>query len=305
MQNNCNRTRASAAVTVTFSASGGETAVQRHEISAVSGAAREYGYDAAYFDHNGVRVQGVTVLDVLVAAHEELYGDGFTAESKDEYLVVNSGFITKAFGQSAASSGFIVNGVVPNDGIYNPDYYGFTGYSCDTAVLNDGDAVSYFFYRDTKYYADYYSWFDSETYTANEGEALTVNLNGYSAMYYGFNSWQTILDRYAKPLEGVEIYTYIGGEKTLLGVTDKNGNAKISFSGQGRYIIFAEGSAPDEDGELVPVIVPYAEVTVNVKQNEKPDRMTFCEWIKHVWKVIYKWFAEVFNFLFGWISDVC
>lgn len=280
--------------TVTFSVSGGINPVQKHEITVSSDEAEKYGFEVADKDHNGVKVDGVTVFDVIAAAHMELYGDAF-AQNPDKYLIMGSSFITKAFSQNAASTGFIVNGVMPNDGIYNPDFYGCTGYACDTATVKDGDDISYFFYQDTKFWSDYYSWFDCDEYTVNAGDTLTVNLNGYCAMYYGINEWQTILDNYAEPLGGINVYAYIGGEKVLLGTADKNGNADISFPTEGEYIIFAEGVTKDES----PIIVPYAGVSVAPQQNVMPD--TFCGWVKYIWNTIINRFIKFFDFHFGWI----
>ncbi len=282
------------AVSVTFSVSGGTNPVQKHELTVSSDEAEKYGFEVAHKDHNGVKVDGVTVFDVIAAAHKELYGEAFI-KNPDEYLIMASGFITKAFTQNAAAAGFIVNGVMPNDGIYNPDFSGCTGYACDTAQVNDGDDISYFFYQDTKSWSDYYSWFDCDEYSVNADDALTVNLNGYCAVYYGINEWQTVLENYAEPLEGINIYTYIDGEKVLIGTTDKNGNTDISFPAEGEYVIFAEGMTKDGS----PVIVPYAWVSAAPRQNVRPD--TFCGRVKYIWNTIKNWFIKFFDFHFGWI----
>lgn len=280
---------------VTFSVSSKNISVEKYEIEVSSDIAERYGFETAKKDHNGVKVEGVTVFDVIVAAHEKMYGEAFSENTAD-YLVMTSGFITKAFGQKAAASGFIVNGIMPNDGIYNPAYYGFTGYSCDTARVSDGDDVTYYFYRDTTYYSDYYAWFDSSEYTVSSGETLSVALSGYCAMYYGMNEWQTILDNYAEKLEGISIYTDYNGEKVLLGVTDKNGEAKLDFPGEGSFVIYAEGETTDES----PVITPYAAVTVTAAEdgpddggNEKP--LTLLQRIKNFFRMIKEWFMRLFG----------
>lgn len=280
-------------VNVTYSVSGNEIPVQKHSISVSSDIAEKYGYETAEKDHNDIDVEGVTVFDVIVAAHEELYGESFK-KNPENYLVMSSSFIMKAYGQNAMSSGFIVNGIMPNDGIINLSYGTCTGYACDTARVFDGDEISYFFYKDLKYYSDYYAWFDCDSYNVNAGEELTVSLNGYCAMYYGINDWQTILDEYAQPLEGIQIYAVIDGEKILVGTTDKNGKAVLSFAEEGKYVIFCEGETKDK----CPVITNSANVTVNPQQTHK---RTFCEWLKHIWEVIKNFFIKAHNFLFGWI----
>ncbi|MCQ2485413.1 MAG: hypothetical protein MJ168_08800 [Clostridia bacterium] len=282
--------------TVSFSMSGTDNQIMKHEITVSSDIAEKYGYETAKKDHNGVKIDGVTVFDVIVASHEELYGDSFK-NNPENYLIMGSSFIMKAYGRNAAASGFIVNGVMPNDGIYNADFNGCTGYACDTAVVNDGDSVTYFFYKDSKFFSDCYSWFDCDTYSFNADDDMTVNLSGYCAIYYGINEWQTILDKYAEPLEGIEIYAEIDGEKVLVGTTDKNGNARLNLTGEGEYVIFSEGET--EDGS--PIITNYAVVTVNPAQGDgKPHG--FIEWVKHIWNSIKNWFVKVFNFLFGWIG---
>lgn len=281
-------------VTVTFSVSGGTAPVMKHEMTVNAGTAAKYGFKTASADHNGVKIEGVTVFDVIAAANAELYGEAFSDKPTD-YLVISSGFLTKAFSQSASSSGFIVNDIVPNDGIYNPDYYGYTGYACDTARVENGDDITFYFYRDTKYWSDNYAWFDSDIYTADRGENITVTLNGYCAAYYGINDLQTILDNYAAPMEGIGVYTEINGEKMLLGTTDARGNAVISFPEAGKYVIFAEGNTPDES----PVITAYADVTITAEQpaDEKPH--TFIEWIRHILSVIKEWFSRLFSVFNG------
>lgn len=292
-------------VTITFSISGGENQISKHTVTVSSDINEKYGYPTADKDHNGIKVQGVTVFDVILAVHEELYGNEFNEETKENYLVMNSSFITKAFSQNAGYSGFLVNGVMPNDGIINPDYNSFTGYSCDTARVNDDDDITFFFYQDRSFYSDYYAWFNENEYTASENETVTVNINGYCAMYYGINQWQTIFDKYATPLEGISIFTDINGEKVLIGTTDENGNAEITFGKAGSYQIYAQGSFIDEYDEECPIITAYADVTVNADtqpvEPEQPSERTFCEWVVYILSVVKDWFIKAYNFLFGWI----
>lgn len=282
-------------VNVTYSVSGNTVSIFKHSISVSSDIAEKYGYETAQKDHNGINVEGVTVFDVIVAAHEELYGESFK-ENPENYLIMSSSFIMKSYGQNAMSSGFVVNGTMPNDGIVNPSYGTGTGYACDTARVSDGDEVLYFYYKDSKYFSDYYSWFDHESYTVNADENLTVNLNGYCAMLYGLNDWQTIVEKYAEPLENISIYIDYHGEKILVGITDKNGNAKLDLPGEGEYVLWAEGETKNGD----PIIVSSSSVTVNPAQGEQKPH-GFVEWVKHIFNNIKNWFIKVHNFLFGWI----
>lgn len=280
-------------VTVSFSMSDGDNRVAKHEINVSSDIAEKYGYETAKKDHNGIDIDGVTVFDVIVASHEEIYGDAFRT-NPEKYLIMGSSFIMKAYEKNAASSGFTVNGVMPNDGIYNTNYNSCTGYACDTATVSDGDDVTYFFYQDSRFFSDYYTWFGSDSYSINANETLKVNLKGYCAMTNGINEWQTILDKYAEPLRNVNIYIDYNGEKKLVGTTDKKGNAKLKLPGEGEYVIYSEGETKDG----TPIITGYATVTVNPVQ--KPHG--FVEWVKYIFNSIKNFFVKVFDFLFGWIG---
>lgn len=276
-------------VTVSFSLCGGDTAIPKKEITVSSLDAENLGYKTAETDHNGQKIDDVTVFDVIVAVHSELYGEDFV-ENPEKYLVMSSSFITRAFNQSSSMWGFTVNDVMPNDDIVNPDFGGATGYACDTARVNDGDFVSLFMYSDTKYFGDLYSWFDSPDYTAVEGESFTVKLIGYDVMYHGINTLADINEKYAKPLNGVEIFAVINGENVSLGKTDKNGNAKITIPNEGEYTIFAKGQTTDG----TPIIVPYATVAVAHNDNQKPT--TFCGWLKYIWQKIVSFFVRIGEF---------
>lgn len=280
-------------VSVSFSVSDGDDSIVMHTLNVSSDIAEKYDYKTAEKDHNGENVESVTVFDVIVAEHEAIYGDSFL-KNPERYLVMSSGFIMKAFEKNAAASSFIVNNVMPNDGIVNPAYGSSTGYACDTAPVADGDTITYFFFKDLTGYSDYYSWFDSENYTVNAKDTLKVNLKGYCAMYYGLNKWQTILDEYAENLDGVDVYAMVDNKKVLLGTTDKDGNANLTFLNEGDYLIFAEGETKGGS----PVILSYATVTVNPQETQSNS---FFEWLKETWSTIKSWFIKAFDFLFGWI----
>ena len=280
-------------VSVYFSLSGDDNVIQKHKITVEDGIAEKYGYQVADVDHNNVKVNGATVFDAIVAAHKELYGTAFTKESAQNYLVMEKSFIKKSFGKTTASASFTVNKIMPNDGVINPDWGQYTSYASDTARIKDGDDICYFFYQDTKYYSDVYSWFDRDSYSVAVGGEVTVNLNGYTAMYYGVNDWETIVENYAIPLDGADVYADINGEKVLLGKTDANGNVSFSFAEGGEYLIYSGGYAYDEDmDEDDPVITSYA--TVKVADQSK----TFLEKIKSFFESIKAFFVRIFNLIF-------
>ncbi len=274
---------------VSFALSSGELSVPKKEITVSSLDAEKLGYETAATDHNGKPVESVTVFDVITAIHREIYGEDFV-KNPEKYLVMSSSFITRAFNQSSALWGFTVNDIMPNDGIFNPDFGGATGYACDTARVNDGDFISFFMYKDSRYFEDLYPLFDAQNYTANVGEKFTINLTGYGIMMHGINTIDEIKTKYATALNGVEIFAVINDENVSLGKTDKKGNAKIKFTEEGEYTIFASGQTADG----IPVITNFATVKVQKNDNKKPT--TFCGWLQFIWQKIVRFFKKIGEF---------
>lgn len=104
-------------------------------------------------------VDGVSALDVLVKANEIMFGDAFTSETKDEYLVVPaSGFASKLFGIETDANGFILNGGYANDGTESQSG-GYNGTTVTTQVVSNGDRVEFFCYQDQMMWGDELAWF--------------------------------------------------------------------------------------------------------------------------------------------------
>ncbi len=273
-------------VSVTFSASDSSIIIAPETIEVTSGTAKAYGYDVAVLDHNRKEVHGVTVFDVIVAEHKKMYGDAFTRSTATNYLVMSSSFIMKSFGKSTSACGFLVNGAMPNDGIYNENYGSYTGYACDTATVVDGDVISYYFYQDTRYYSDMFACFDSDSYTIRANKKLKVNIKGYSPFEHGLESPEVIKDKYLANMKDVDIYILNNGELQKVGTTDKRGNAKIKLSEEGEYILVAVRAASDDQS---PTIVAYSKVTVTAKTDL---------WIVRVFKAVYRFVADILNKIF-------
>lgn len=259
-------------VTVSFSAFDGDVIIPQTQITVSDGLAEQYGYEAAKINHLGNRVDAVTVFDVLVAAHKSYYGESFTKNTAENYLVMNNGFITKAFGKSASSSGFTVNDIMPNDGIENPDWGSYTGFACDTAEVAENDDLTYFFYQDTEYWSDNKAVFSSNEMTASLGEALEINVNAYS-LWYGTYSPDKIAS-VTVPADGVDIFLSDG---TRIATTDANGNASIQFDTAGEYTIYVAGLLESDES---PVVIDWARVTVSEKEQTE-----------------LTWWQKVINFL--------
>ena len=275
-------------VSVTFSVSDGTIIISPETLEVEAGIAKAYGYQVASVDHNGNKIEGATVMDAIVTAHKAYYGDAFTRSTAENYLVMNYSFIMKSFGRSTSSCGFLVNKTMPNDGVINPSYGTPTGYACDTATIVDGDDISYYFYQDTKFYSDMYAEFDSDSYTAETGRKLKVNIKGYSLMEHGLSDIDTVRANYMTNLKGVDIYLYENGEMKKLATTDKKGNAKIKFTEEGEYTLVAVRGS---DSEEAPTVVAYSKVTVTAKKDI---------FIVRMFKAIYKFIANIFNKIFDW-----
>lgn len=273
-------------VSVTFSVCDGTDFILPETLEVRSGTAKAYGYNVASTDHNGKPVDGVTVFDVIVAAHKHIYGSSFTRSTAENYLVMQSGFMLRAFSQGGASFGFLVNGTMPNDGIASPDYGVPTGYSCDTATVTEGDSVTFYAYQDTRYYSDMFAKFDCDSYTVAAGKKLKVNIKGYSLMEHGLETEEVINEKYLENLKNVDIYLYENGKLEKLGTTDRNGNLEIRLTEEGEYTLVAVRTA---DSEEAPTITVFSSVTVTAKTEL---------WIVRAFKAVFSFLANLIHSIF-------
>ncbi len=249
-------------ITIDFSFYDGTVVIPKSEFKVTDGIAEEYGYTLA-------DTENITVFDAIVAAHISLYGDKFTKETCGNYLEMSSSFITKAFGIPTASLGFFVNDKMPHDGVYNPDFYGYTGYACDTAAIKDNDYVSLFTYQDLSMYADYYITLSDNEISVNPNEEFSISATGYSAMWYGCSLEETVeANTYA--MKDVEVFSTTDFEEyTKIGTLDENGEITLSFPEPGTVRLLFKG---EFEGlyDTVPVIANWCEVTVNEPATEPP-----------------------------------
>lgn len=239
--------------------------IPKETVEVKDGIAEEYGYTVAEKDHNGKDVDYITVFDAVVALHKAYFGDKFTAETCKDYLNNSGSMITKMFGKSATSSGFTVNDVMPNDGIYNEKYHSYTGYAADTARIVNGDKVALFTYKDS-YWSDYYTQFDSSEKTVTVGEKINFTVTGYSIMWYGFADKATI-ERNTLPMSNLDLnmIQYVDGKPVdkKVGTLDWRGMASYTVNEPGVYYFYASGSYVDEEEEeTTPVIGNICTVTV-------------------------------------------
>lgn len=228
----------------------GEYAVQ-------PGIAAEYGYS---YDP-AIGQDDVCALDVLVKAHEEIFGGAFTKEEKDTYLKVTDGSISVMFGMETMNIGFTVNGTMPHTDAPAqpvagmPDCY--EGLNIAQTKVNPGDQLDFFIYQDS-YAMDYYTWF---TYGGQKAKEITVpaneeaelSLDGYWVAWYGLCEEESIEDL-TEPMADFQIGTLDAqGAFTPIdgAVTDENGAVTLTLA-EGEYILSAQG----EEGEYGDKIIP-------------------------------------------------
>ena len=200
------------------------------ELEVASNTAEKYGFTD--------KVEGVSVLDALVAAHELVYGDKFTPATAKQYLAIdpNTDWESKVFGRETGFHGFYINDDFPTNeaGAARPKV-------TDTKLL-DGDVLDYFVGSDAENQNDYYTWLEVPA-TMTSGEDITVTVKGVKALD------PDATQANAQPLESVGLAWLdmaTGTVKPIEGVvTDENGKATFTV---------VEGAAT---GRLVAITATY------------------------------------------------
>ena len=183
------------------------------EVQVASNTAEKYGFTD--------KVEGVSVLDALVAAHVMVYGDKFTPATAKQYLAINpnNDWESKVFGRETGFHGFYINNDFPTNeaGAGRPKV-------TDTKLL-DGDVLDYFVGSDAENQNDYYTWLEVPA-TMTSGEDITVTVKGVKALD------PDATQANAQPLEGVGLAWLdmtTGTIKPIDGVvTDENGKATFT-----------------------------------------------------------------------------
>lgn len=288
-------------VTVDLSVYDGSVISPKQELTVTDGIAEEYGFTVSASDHNGVTIDEPTVFDALVAAHKAMYGDAFTKETASDYLVMTSGFITKAFGKSASSSGFIVNGRTPNDGIYNELYGSYTSYACDTAEIKDNDYISYYYYQDTDYWSDAIADLSADNTEVNVGEAVTFSVTAFSSWCGSMT--EEVIEMNTVKCPDIDIYAYSDSGSVKVGTTDAEGNAVVTFDEAGTYQLYCAGSADVGLGVESPLVADW--ITVTVSDTETPDEPAESDsFLFRVFKTVVSVVKVVFNIVVDFVSDI-
>ena len=197
---------------------------------------------------------GVSALDVLVAAHKLVYGDAFTPQNASEYLVVDRGQVRKQFGVDIyeAHSGFFVNHAFPVIDLMNPYGLWAGAYVTQYEVLDD-DLVEFMFYAE-KNDIDTYNWFTdtdgnySRTFEAHAGEDLDLILRGYYPIYYGtacHGEAEVASCSEAYDVDAAQLYTVdlaTGALTEISGALTSGGHVTLNFAAPGVYTITTLGT---------------------------------------------------------------
>ena len=235
----------------------------------------EYGLDEMLFDADGDGEYETTALQLLIYAHEELYG-GDWSEVTFDALPGSSYFRGGIFGFTE-NLVYFQNGDFPVDESQTSDFM-TVGATSDRIVLEAGDFLDVASFSCYQFLWDQLGGFhlfadgsDNYThdYSVGAGEALDVKLkHSFCDLMFG-QSW-------VKDAADYEVfYGSVFGEAEGSVTTDENGNAQITFPNAGTYYIWCNGGQSEDEmthgscdhymetGELCIVSSPaFAKVTV-------------------------------------------
>jgi len=208
----------------------------------------EYGLDNMLFDADGDGNYEITALQLLIYAHEELYGGSWSDVNFDA-LPGSSYFAGGIFGFTE-NLVYFHNGDFPVDESQNSDYM-TVGATSDRIVLEAGDFLDVASFSCYAFLWDQLGGFHMfadpagsyvHDYTATQGEALSVKLmHSFCDLMYG-QSWVR---------EATDYEVYYGsvfGEAEGSVVTDESGCAQITFSAPGTYYVWCDGDMGSDDG---------------------------------------------------------
>ncbi len=245
----------------------------------------EYGLDNMLFDGNEDGIYDTTALQLLIYAHEEIYG-GDWSEVTFDAISGSSYFRSGIFGFTE-NLVYFLNGDFPVDESQQSDYM-TVGATSDRIVLEAGDfldVASFGCYGFVWDQAGGFHLFTDENgtyvhdYTAEAGEAMPVKLmHSFCDLMYG-QAWVNDAADY-------EIYygsTFGVAEGSVW--TDDSGCAEVTFPSAGTYYLWCDGGHSTDDTTHsscdyymengVPCIVSapaYAKVTVTEQQAPEQPR---------------------------------
>jgi hypothetical protein len=253
---------AASTVQVSFSAqaAGAFLCGLQQDVAVSSDLAESYGYTDYVTD-------GVSALDVLVKAHQVVFGDAFTKDDAATMLNVDGTMIKTMFGVETSNVGFTINGESPHGDQLSSGYY--NGYAVNQAEVSNDDQLEFFIYQDN-YALDNYAWFvrrnkPLDSLKIVQDVEVSLNLKGYCIGWYGLTDQDTI-DSKTNVIDGAQlclINAATGACTDMEGVvTDEDGAFKIKISTPGEYYLSAYIPASDITDGVTPLIMPVLPVTV-------------------------------------------
>ena len=263
---------ASASVDFTAQAAGAFLCAPQFDAEVSGALAEDYGYSDSV-------TGGVSALDVLVKAHEVIFGAGFTPDTAGDYLKFgSSGFITKVFGEETSNFSFTVNGAMPHDNVLKNDAYvpggqSYTGYTINQTEVKTGDQLEFYLYQDS-YAMDNYplpeqSGSKVTSLTGEAGTSLELTLKGYCIGYYGCVPMEALeKNDQIQTLESVQLAwvdAATGALTDITGaITDEDGQVQFSLPSQaGTYYLTAYMPAEEiQENYATPVIMTLIPVTI-------------------------------------------
>ena len=229
-------------------------------------------------------VDGVSALDVLVKAHEIIYG----ADKVTTKLEVSNGGIARIFGEKTSNCGFTINGEQPHNDILVDDKYApggksYTGYNIAQAEVENSDVLEFYIYQDG-YALDNYPLYKQNGKNCSElsvkpGSNVTLTLDGYCIGHYGCVPMQAVEEN--KRINTIEDaqFAWVTADEDAAVVTDipnavSDENGAVTFSApetEGVYYLTAYMPAGEiKDNYATPIIMHLLKVTVD-KDAVEPD----------------------------------
>ena len=260
-------------VDFTAQAAGAFLIPPQFDVAVSSDEAENFGYTDS--------VEGVSALDVLVKAHEIIYGKDNVVNS---LKVSDSGYITTIFGEETGNCGFTINGEQPHDDIlidsnYSPGGKTYTGYTIAQAKVENNDELEFYIYQDS-YALDNYPLYKQNGKTCTEisakpGSNITLTLDGYCIAYYGCVPMQALEENQQIEHIGSAQFAWVSadGREDISGaVSDKSGDVTLNApKTEGTHYLTAYMPAGEiSDNYATPLIMHLLKVTVD-KDAVEPD----------------------------------
>ena len=164
-----------------------------------------------------------TMSDAFRSMHREYYNGG-----TDGYADTESGWITRVWGVNTGMVSYVLN----HSWVFGT-----------TEEIHNGDDMALYEYVDTTTYSDLYTYFDSDSYTADPGTATTFTVTGVSVMNSGKWDNENVTNVIAAPVGAtVTVYDHNGAVvEGLTATTDENGQFTLTFPKDEVYTIEVSG----------------------------------------------------------------